>query len=148
VLNFSPLKQKFPSLISHLLRAHSTIPVTMVMVTVMVTVFLCSSCRHVVQLSLTIPMRPLLDVGGQFHAPADLTPGERTWYPLNSKLGGPLSRCGRSGEEKNFLSFPRTEKCFCSPVHVSHYTNRTSSAAPNCHARSYRFLRDLVLNYL
>jgi hypothetical protein len=28
------------------------------------------------------------------------------WYPLGGRLGGPLNRSGRSGEEKNSLSLP------------------------------------------
>jgi hypothetical protein len=27
--------------------------------------------------------------------------GENPWYPMDRKLGGPLSRSGRGGEEKN-----------------------------------------------
>jgi len=34
--------------------------------------------------------------------PSYFTPGERApWYPLDRKLGGPQSRSGRGGEEKN-----------------------------------------------
>jgi len=27
--------------------------------------------------------------------------GKNPWYPLDTRVGGPLSRCGRGGEEKN-----------------------------------------------
>jgi hypothetical protein len=39
--------------------------------------------------------RHLLEVSGQLHAPAALPR-----YPLDRRLGGPQSRCGRRGEEK------------------------------------------------
>jgi hypothetical protein len=32
-----------------------------------------------------------------------------TWYPLNSRLGGPQSRSGRGGEEKNSQPPPGNE---------------------------------------
>jgi len=42
-----------------------------------------------------------MDVNGQLHAPAALSP-ESPWYPLDRRLGGPQSRSGHSGgEEKN-----------------------------------------------
>jgi hypothetical protein len=42
-----------------------------------------------------------MEVSGQLHAPAALPPGKRPWYPLDRRLGGPQSRSGRGGEEKN-----------------------------------------------
>jgi hypothetical protein len=41
-------------------------------------------------------------VSGKLHAPADLTSGKEPRYPLDRNLGGPQSRSGRCGEEKNF----------------------------------------------
>jgi hypothetical protein len=38
---------------------------------------------------------------GQLHAPAALPQGKSPWYPLDRRLGGPQSRSGRGGEEKN-----------------------------------------------
>jgi hypothetical protein len=32
--------------------------------------------------------------------------GKRPWYPLNRRLGGPQSRSGRGGEEKNYQPLP------------------------------------------
>jgi hypothetical protein len=44
------------------------------------------------------------------HAPVALPPGkEPTQYPLDRRLGGPQSRSGRDGEEKNSKSPPRIE---------------------------------------
>jgi hypothetical protein len=42
-----------------------------------------------------------MEVSGQLHAPAALLSGERApWYALDTKLGGPQSRCGRGSEVK------------------------------------------------
>jgi hypothetical protein len=46
--------------------------------------------------------RPYMEVSGQLHAPAALPPGKDTLvYPLDRRLGGPQSRSGRGGREKN-----------------------------------------------
>jgi hypothetical protein len=50
-----------------------------------------------------------MEVGGQIQAPAALPPGKETLYPLGRRLGGPQSRSGRSGEEKNSEPPPGTE---------------------------------------
>jgi hypothetical protein len=42
-----------------------------------------------------------MDVSGQLHAPAALPQEKNPWYPLNRRMGGPQSRSGRGGEEKN-----------------------------------------------
>jgi hypothetical protein len=42
-----------------------------------------------------------MEVSGQLHVPAALTPGKESCYPLARRLGGPQSRSGRGGEEKN-----------------------------------------------
>jgi hypothetical protein len=42
-----------------------------------------------------------MEVSGQLHAPAALTPGKETLVPLDRRLGGLLSRSGRDSEEKN-----------------------------------------------
>jgi hypothetical protein len=42
-----------------------------------------------------------MEVSGQLHAPADLPPGKCPCNPLDMRLGGPQSRSGRGGEEKN-----------------------------------------------
>jgi hypothetical protein len=43
-----------------------------------------------------------MEVSGQLHALAALPPGKSPWYPLDRRrLGGPQSRSGHGGEEKN-----------------------------------------------
>jgi len=34
--------------------------------------------------------------------------GKSPWYPLDRRLGGPQSRSGRDGDEKNFTASLRT----------------------------------------
>jgi hypothetical protein len=41
-----------------------------------------------------------MEVSGQLHAPVDSPQGKSPWYPLDGRLGGPQSRSGRGGEEK------------------------------------------------
>jgi hypothetical protein len=50
-----------------------------------------------------------MEVSGQLHAPAALTPGKSPWHPLDKRLGGPQSQSGRGGEEKNLQSLPGLE---------------------------------------
>jgi hypothetical protein len=45
-------------------------------------------------------------MSGQRHALAALPPGKEPRYPLDRSLGGPQSRSGRRGEEKNSNSDP------------------------------------------
>jgi hypothetical protein len=45
--------------------------------------------------------RRYMEVGGQLHAPANLSPGEKPQYPLDRMLGQPQNRSGRRREEKN-----------------------------------------------
>jgi hypothetical protein len=42
-----------------------------------------------------------MEVSGQLHAPTALPPGKEPPYPLDKRLGGPQSRSGRYGEERN-----------------------------------------------
>jgi hypothetical protein len=42
-----------------------------------------------------------MEVSGQLHALAALPLGKEPPYPLDRRLGGPQSRSGRGGEEKN-----------------------------------------------
>jgi hypothetical protein len=45
------------------------------------------------------------------------TPRERApWYPLYSRLGGPQSRSGRGGEEKNSQPLPGFEPPIVQPL--------------------------------
>jgi hypothetical protein len=49
-----------------------------------------------------------MKVSGQFHDPAALSPEKSRQYPLNRRLRGPQSQCGRCGVEKYFLLEPWT----------------------------------------
>jgi hypothetical protein len=42
-----------------------------------------------------------MEMNGQLHVPAALFQGKGPWDPLDRRLGGPQSRSGRGGEEKN-----------------------------------------------
>jgi hypothetical protein len=44
-----------------------------------------------------------MEVSDQLHAPAALSKGRSLWYPLDRRLGGSQSWCGRGDEEINFL---------------------------------------------
>jgi hypothetical protein len=50
-----------------------------------------------------------MEVSGQLHAPVALPQGESPFYPLDRRLGGPQSRSGSGGEEKNSQLLPGTE---------------------------------------
>jgi hypothetical protein len=53
-----------------------------------------------------------MEVSGQFHPQ-----GKSTWYPLDRRLGGPQSRSGSGGEEKNSQPAPYLES---SNINISH----------------------------
>jgi hypothetical protein len=56
-----------------------------------------------------------MEVSGQLHTSAALPPrGKSPWYPLDRSLGGPQSRSGRGGEDKN--SSPRQESNHRTPI--------------------------------
>jgi hypothetical protein len=50
-----------------------------------------------------------MEVSGQLHALAALPPGKSPWYPLDRRLGGPQTRYGRGGKEKNSQPLQRLE---------------------------------------
>jgi hypothetical protein len=50
-----------------------------------------------------------MEVSGKLHAPAALPPEKESRYPLDRRLGGPQSRSGRGGEEKNSQPSPGIE---------------------------------------
>jgi hypothetical protein len=50
-----------------------------------------------------ICIRYCMEVSGQLHTPSVLPSGNRPWYPLDRRLGGPQLRCGRCEIEKNLL---------------------------------------------
>jgi hypothetical protein len=63
-----------------------------------------------------------MEVICQLYAPAALPPqGKSPWYPLDRRLGGPQSRSGPGGEEKNSQPLPGLEPPIIQPV-VQRYT--------------------------
>jgi hypothetical protein len=50
-----------------------------------------------------------IDGSGQLHAPTSLLPGKQTLVPIRQEAGGPQSRSGRGGEEKNSQPPPGIE---------------------------------------
>jgi hypothetical protein len=57
-----------------------------------------------------------MEVSCQLHTPAALPQGKSTWYPLDRRLGGPQSRSGRNGDEKNSQPLPELEPSIIQPV--------------------------------
>jgi hypothetical protein len=55
-----------------------------------------------------------MEVSGPLHVPVALPPGKKPRYPLERRLGGPQSRSGGCGEEKN-LTMPGIERGASSP---------------------------------
>jgi hypothetical protein len=51
-----------------------------------------------------------MEVSGQLHASDALPRREILCNPLNRRLGGPPSRSGRGGEEKNSRPLPGSDK--------------------------------------
>jgi len=51
-----------------------------------------------------------MEVSGQLHAPAALTPGKGPRYPFDGRLGGHQSRSERDGEEKNSQPLPAIQQ--------------------------------------
>jgi hypothetical protein len=57
-----------------------------------------------------------MELSDQLHAPAALPQGKSPWYPLNRRLGGPQSRSGHAGEEKNSHTLLGFEPPIIQPV--------------------------------
>jgi hypothetical protein len=57
-----------------------------------------------------------MKVSGQLHAPTALLPGTEPLVPIGRKLGGPQSRSGGGGEEKNSQLLPGLEPQIIQPV--------------------------------
>jgi hypothetical protein len=66
-----------------------------------------------------------MEVSGQLHASAALSPGNSHWYPLDRKLGWPQSRSGHGGEEINYQPLPGLEPAIIQPV-TKRYTTELS----------------------
>jgi hypothetical protein len=102
-----------------------------------------------------------MKVNGRLHAPASLPQGKSTWYPLDRKLGGPQSRSGHGGEEKNSHPLPEIEPPIIWPI-AQRYTTELSrrltvpSTGRNHHlliankafedVENFRYLRKTVTN--
>jgi hypothetical protein len=70
--------------------------------------------------------RHLMKVSSQLHAPAPFHQEKsRPWYPLDRKLGGPQSRSGRGGDEKNSQRLPWLEHPTIQPI-AQRYTTEIS----------------------
>jgi hypothetical protein len=74
-----------------------------------VKLYLCLTKHHAIKtywLGGSIPP-PIIGLGIRWRWVVSFTPqplyprGKRPWYPLDRRLGGPQSRSGRGGEEKN-----------------------------------------------
>jgi hypothetical protein len=70
-----------------------------------------------------------MEVSGSFTARPLYPQGKNPWYPLDRKLGGPQSRSGHGGEEKNSQSLPRLEPLMIQTV-AQRYTNELSRLLP------------------
>jgi hypothetical protein len=70
-----------------------------------------------------------MEVSGQLHVPASLPPGKEPLYPLDRRLGGPYSRSGRGGEEKN------------SQLHLGSHKHGNESA---CSIKGGEFLDQMI----
>jgi len=59
-------------------------------------------------------------MSGQLHAPVALPPGKEPQVPLGKRLGGPLSRSGGGGEEKNSQLLPGLDSSIIQPATQSY----------------------------
>jgi hypothetical protein len=57
-----------------------------------------------------------MEMSGQLHNPVFYHQGKSPCYPLDRRLGGPQSRSGRGGEEKNSQRLPELEPSIIQPV--------------------------------
>jgi hypothetical protein len=57
-----------------------------------------------------------MEGSGKLHAPAALPQGKSPWCPLDRRPGGPHSRPGRGGEEKNSQPLPGLEPPIIQPL--------------------------------
>jgi hypothetical protein len=81
-----------------------------------------------------------MEVSSQLHDPADLPQGKSP-YPLDRRLGGPQSRSGRGGEEKN--SQPPRESNLRTPI-VQPVAQRYTDWAIKCKYYTWKFTRAVI----
>jgi hypothetical protein len=67
-----------------------------------------------------------MEVSGQLHGPAGLTQSKSPWYTLDRRLGGPQSRSGRGGEEKNSQFLPELEPPIIKTIPSTYFPNHIS----------------------
>jgi hypothetical protein len=83
-----------------------------------------------------------MEMSGQLHAPASLTPGEMfSLYPLCRMLGGPQNRSGRGGVETDLFPRPSTLQSFAALTGISllllKYGKRFKSTFPRNYLTSW-----------
>jgi hypothetical protein len=61
-----------------------------------------------------------MEVNGQLHAPAALSPGKMRRHPLGRRLGGPQRRSGRRREEKILDPTPRPSSPYPVAIPTAH----------------------------
>jgi hypothetical protein len=66
-----------------------------------------------------------MEVSGQLHTRPLYLQGKSPWHPLDRRMGGPQSRSGRGGEEKNSQPLSGLEPTIIQPV-VQRYTTELS----------------------
>jgi hypothetical protein len=66
-----------------------------------------------------------MEVSGQLHAPTALPQGKEPLVSMDRRLGGPQSRSGRGGEQKNSQPLPGLESPIIQPV-AQRYTAELS----------------------
>jgi hypothetical protein len=72
-----------------------------------------------------------MEVSGQFHASAALSPGKKPLFTLDRKLDGPQNQSGRGGEEKNSQPLPGLEPPIIQAV-AQRYTTELSQFLHVC----------------
>jgi hypothetical protein len=75
-----------------------------------------------------------MEVNGQLHTPAALPRGKESLVPLDRRLGGPQSRSGRDGEEKNSQS----------PLGIEPSNPDRPAHSPALYQLNYHALLDIV----
>jgi hypothetical protein len=78
-----------------------------------------------------VQLHAFFDFGSRWRCVVSFTPrplypqGKSPWYPLDRRMGGPQSRSGCNGEEKNFQPLPGLEPPIIEPV-VQRWTTEFS----------------------
>jgi hypothetical protein len=86
-----------------------------------------------------------MEVSGQIHAPAALPRGKEPRYPLDRRLGGPQSQCGRRGENSWPYLDSNSDPSVVQPV-ASRYTDLVIPA-PKLLRNSRKFLSVYMVSH-